>query len=236
MLVFFRFLKVLEGLGSSGMLVARISIGFHFNPPQDRAPTRPKIAPRRVQDRLGALFLSLEFSLRFLIVWGSVLVPFWPPKWSPGSAWIVGNPAPGRPKTVLGSSWIGPFFVLQLGFAFLILLGSSWGRFGSLLASPSWALLGAFLGRPGLSWARFWALRMAFRSPITLNSHQLLPFNPWPVSTLQPGPADCALALFFFSVFRFLSLHPDPRGLMCCLAKKSASIRVCLAEPETAKL
>ena len=45
---------------------------------------RPKIAPRWVHYRLGSPFVHLEFSLRFLIVWGSALVPFWPPKWSPG--------------------------------------------------------------------------------------------------------------------------------------------------------
>ena len=42
------------------------SFGRFFT--QDGAPKRPKIAPRRVQDRLGWLFLSLDFSLRFLIV------------------------------------------------------------------------------------------------------------------------------------------------------------------------
>ena len=63
---------------------------------QDGAPKRPKIAPRRVQDRLGSLFLPLRFSLRFLIVLGSVLVPFWPPKWRPGGP----KRAPKRsPKT-----------------------------------------------------------------------------------------------------------------------------------------
>ena len=38
---------------------------------------RPKIAPRWVQDRLGSPFFRLEFSLRFLIVWGSILGPSW---------------------------------------------------------------------------------------------------------------------------------------------------------------
>ena len=32
---------------------------------QDGAPKRPKIAPRRVQDRLGSLFFPLDFSIRF---------------------------------------------------------------------------------------------------------------------------------------------------------------------------
>ena len=102
---------------------------------------RPKIAPRWVQDRLGSPFFRLEFSLRFLIVLGSILVPFWPPKWHPGGAAELCKSALGRSKTVLGSSWFGPFFVLPFGIAFLILLDSSWGRFWRLLGS-----FGAFRG------------------------------------------------------------------------------------------
>ena len=98
------------------------------------------------------------------------------PKWSPRGEVILGISAPGRSKTVLGSSWFGPFFVLRFGFAFLALLGASWGRLGSLWAS-FWTILGSLglvLGRLGLSWARFWALRMAFWSPIALYAHQLI--------------------------------------------------------------
>ena len=94
---------------------------------------RPKIAPRRVQDRLGALFWPLDFSLRFLIVLGSVLVPIWPPKWSPRGTAELRKSARGGSKTFLGSSWFGPFFVSRLGIAFLTLLSSSWARFGGLL-------------------------------------------------------------------------------------------------------
>ena len=47
---------------------------------------RPKIAPRRVQDRLGSPFFHFEFSLRCLIFFGTILVPIWPPKWSPRGA------------------------------------------------------------------------------------------------------------------------------------------------------
>ena len=53
---------------------------------QDGAPKQPKIAQRRVQDRLGSLFFPLDISLRFLIVLGFVCVPISPPKWSPGGA------------------------------------------------------------------------------------------------------------------------------------------------------
>ena len=58
----------------------------------------------------------------------------------------------------------------------MVLLGASWGRLGSVLAS-FWIILGSLglvLVRLGLSWARFWAVRVACWSPITLNSHQLI--------------------------------------------------------------
>jgi len=118
---------------------------------------RPKIEPRRVQDRLGSLFFRVDSSHQFLIVLGSVLVPFLPPKWGPGSAPILGNGARGRSKTVLGSPWFGPFFVLRFGLAFLSLLDASWARFGVLLGSflsilgalgPVLGRLGLFLGTP----------------------------------------------------------------------------------------
>ena len=34
--------------------------------------------------------MTLEFSLRFLIVLGSILVPIWPPKWDPRGDGILG--------------------------------------------------------------------------------------------------------------------------------------------------
>ena len=108
---------------------------------------RPKIAPRRVQDRLGSLFFRLEFSLRFLIVLGSVLVPFWPPKWHRGGAASLGKSGLGGSKTVPTSSWVGSFFVLSFGIAFLVVLGSFWGRF--------WALRGSFWCFFGISTHRF---------------------------------------------------------------------------------
>ena len=119
----------------------KYSVSDIFSP--NMAPQNdPRIAPRRVQARLGLLFLSLDFSFRSLIVLGSVLVPFWPPKWSPRGAHELGKSAPGRSKTVLGSSWFGPFFVLRFGIAFLSLLGASWSRFRVLLGS-FWVILGA---------------------------------------------------------------------------------------------
>ena len=102
---------------------------------QDGAPRRPKIAPRWVQGRLGSLFFRLDFSLQFLIVLGSILVPFWPPKGVVLDYAVVRVSAPWRSKTVLESAWFGLFFVLPFGIAFLILLDSTWGRFGRLLGS-----------------------------------------------------------------------------------------------------
>ena len=50
----------------------------------------------------------------------------------PGSKSFQGQGPGWRSKMALGSSWCGSFFVLPFGAAFLALLGSSWGRFGSL--------------------------------------------------------------------------------------------------------
>ena len=55
--------------------------------------------------------------------------------WALRSAAELGKSAGGRSKTVLGSSWFGPFFVLPFGITFLRLLGASWHRFGVSLAS-----------------------------------------------------------------------------------------------------
>ena len=148
------------------------------------AQDRPKTGPR--SSLIG--FLTLEFSLRFLIVLGSILVPFWPPKWRPGGAAELGKSALGRSKTVLGSSWFGSFFVLRFGFAFLVLLDASWGRLGSLLA-PFWAVLGSLgliLKLPGGHFG-------AFNFSDVFSFFLLSALFPWPFSTLLPGPADCAL-------------------------------------------
>ena len=127
---------------------------------------RPKIAPRRVQDRLGSPFFHLDFSLRFLIVLGSALVPFWPPKWSPG----------GAAELVVIDAWavqdnLG--IVLVRSFFHLAIRDHFFGPHGCLLESFS-AVFGLVLGRLGLSWARFWVLRIAFCNPTTLYAHQLI--------------------------------------------------------------
>ena len=122
---------------------------------------RPKIAPRLVQDLLGSPLFHLEFSIRLLIVLGSILVPFWPPKWSPG----------GAAELVVGAAELVVIDLLAVQDGLGIVLVRSffrlaaWDRFfeplGCLLESFSGAL-GVILGHLGSSWVRFWALRMAF--------------------------------------------------------------------------
>ena len=56
------------------------SIGFCSQLTPRWGQDRPKIVLRQVQDRLGSMFFPLRFALRFLIVLGSILLPFWPPK------------------------------------------------------------------------------------------------------------------------------------------------------------
>ena len=70
----------------------------------------------------------LDFSLRFLIVLGSILVPFWPPKWSPGGAQI----AVLRP---LGAVHDGLGIVLVRSFFRLVVRDRFFGRLGVVLGS-----------------------------------------------------------------------------------------------------
>ncbi len=74
----------------------------------------------------------------------------------------------GGSKTVLGSSWFGPFFVLSFGIAFLVVLGSFWGRF--------WALCGSVWCFFGISTHRFnpstQQLVDATHQLINLSTHQ----------------------------------------------------------------
>ena len=116
--------------------------------------------------------MTVDFPLRFLIVLGSILVPFWPPKWRPGSAPIVGKSAPGRSKTIQRSSSFGPFFVLSFGIAFLVVLGSFWGRF--------WALRRSFWCFFGISTHRF----NPSTHQIVDSTHQLI--NP-PIQLIKPS-------------------------------------------------
>ena len=67
-----------------------------------RGPERPKIPPRRVQDRLGSPFLPLDVLLRCLIVLGSIFVPSWAQKWVPRGAAELGKSALGGVQDGLG--------------------------------------------------------------------------------------------------------------------------------------
>ena len=124
----------------------------------------PKMAPpkdpRSLQD--GSKIVLDRYL--FLLIYRSDLLSFWVPFWcrfglpngAPGGPLRYANRTLGGAKTVLGSSWFGPFFVLRFGFAFVTLLGN--------LLGPSWGALGPVLGCLELSWARFGAFRRAFWS------------------------------------------------------------------------
>ena len=117
--------------------------------------------------------MTLDFSLRFLIVLGSILVPFWPPKWSPWGEGKLGVPPP---RGIQG----GPRIVLVRFFFRLATRDHFFGPLGCLLES-FWGVFGLVLGHLGLFWARFGALRAACWNPLTLYAHQLIN-----ASTLQP--------------------------------------------------
>ena len=166
---------------------------------------------------MDRFLLTLDFSLRFVIVLGSILVPFWPPKWHPGGAASLRKSTLGRSKTVPRSSWFGPFFVLSFGIVFVL---SFWGRFGVFLGAP-WVVLVLFrqfsssiqpvnssthrfnsstqlrttnvgtLRRLLIETClRFRGVRCCF---VLVNSSTRLLINPWPFGTFQPGPADYTL-------------------------------------------
>ena len=107
---------------------------------QGGGPGRPKIAPRRVQDRLGSGFLTLDFSPRFLIVLGSILVPFWPPKWCPWGGPLGADPR--RSQDRLGSVLFSSCRSGSLFWSSWAPLGVVFGRLG--------LLLGSFLAAPGV--------------------------------------------------------------------------------------
>ena len=119
---------------------------------------RPKIAPRRVQDRLGWLFCLLIFRVDFCVFWIRFWCRFGLPNGSRGGPLSCANRPVGGPRrswdrlgSVLFSSCApGSLFGahrVPLGVVLNVLglvfchLGLSWARFRS-----SWALLGSFLG------------------------------------------------------------------------------------------
>ena len=72
--------------------------------------------------------MSLDFSLRFFIVFGSVLVPIWPPEWCPRGGTKLGF---GGPLGVQD----GLEIVLVRFSCRLVVRGRFFGRLGLLLGS-----------------------------------------------------------------------------------------------------
>ena len=131
--------------------------------------------PRSPQDGskivLDQFLLTLEFSLRFCIVFGSVLVPIWPPKWLP------------RGDTKL---WFGGTFGVQDGLEIvlvrfscrLVLRDRFFGRLG--------LLLGLFLGAPGVVLVLFRHVNPSIQ-PINSSTRRFNPSTHQPIdSTHQP--------------------------------------------------
>ena len=77
-----------------------------------------------------------------------------------------GYPPPCGIQGGLGIVLVRSFFRLAVGGLFFDALGC--------LLESFWGIFGLVLGHLGLSWARFWALRVAFWNPITLYAHQLI--------------------------------------------------------------
>ena len=162
---------------------------FWWFGPRHSAPQRAKIAPRWLRDRLGSLFSPLDFSLRFLIFFGSVLAPFWVPKWSPTGATKAHLGGLGRLQVgavlVLGRFFVrlvvwdrffrslrpllGPFLIVPGAICLFLrdlfrFVGVVWGRFLSMFAFHSSILVCAFF-RFAIcrccTWARPCGLRTA---------------------------------------------------------------------------
>ena len=136
-----------------------------FPGPQESTQNNPRSPQDRSKIVLDRFFCLLIFRFDF----GSFSDRFWcrfglpnrPPGVPPNWGW-----APwGRSKTVLESSWFGPFFVLSFGIAFLVVLGSSWGRFWS-----SWAPLRVVFGRSGGRFGAFSAFQLIDSTRQLINS------------------------------------------------------------------
>ena len=100
--------------------------------------------------------MTLDFSVRFLIVFGSILVPFWPPKWSPGDAReLVVRPVEGVQDglgIVLVRSFVRLAVWLRFFVAFWCLLVPFGGALGVVLVC-SWGCLGASWGLYSARWS-----------------------------------------------------------------------------------
>ena len=105
------------------------------------------MASRQFLGSLGSLFVRSCFSLRFLIVFGSVWARFGVPKWGPKSDWIAGGATPGG---VPGQPWSR----LDAPLGSTCGLGSFLRLLWSFLG-PFWASSGAIFGLLGASFTVF---------------------------------------------------------------------------------
>ena len=111
------------------------------------------------QDRLGSTFSPLPFSFRFLIVFGSVLVPFGVPKWIPKVAPNCRGGGPWGVQGGLGLVLVRSFVRLVARCCFLdplaLLLGPFWEALGPIFGHlrPSWGHLGPSWGHLGPTWS-----------------------------------------------------------------------------------
>ena len=132
-------------------------------------PRSPQDGSKIVLDRFFCLLI-------FRFDFGSFLVPFWCrfglPNGPQGVTANWGLEGPWGSKTVLKSSWFGSLVVLSFGIAFLVVLGSFWGRF--------WALRGSFWCFFGISTHRFNPSTHQFVD----STHQLI--NP-PIQLIKPS-------------------------------------------------
>ena len=127
-------------------------------------PRSPQDGSKIVLDRFFSSWFFASIFDRFRIDFGAVLAS----NMEPQNTAELCKSALGGSKTVLGSSWFGPFIVLSFGIAFLVVLGSFWGRF--------WALCGSVWCFFGISTHRFnpstQQLVDATHQLINLSTHQ----------------------------------------------------------------
>jgi len=152
-------LKIVQGMLSDRCHYQRVTcsrdIMFFFNGfPYSFTQDGEQHIPRSLQDFPGQRIIpkhrctTICEEPRCLLVFGSILVPFWVPKWPP----LATDGPLGGSKTALGSSWFRPLTVLGFEFVFLA-FELLWGRFGILLGpfwSASSSLSSALTGRFGI--------------------------------------------------------------------------------------
>ena len=168
-------------------------------------PRRPKIAPRRVQDRLGSVFCLLIFLFDFRSFWDRFWCRFGLPNEPRGARLYFENRPWGGPRrsqdrlgSVLFSSCRSGSLFWSSWAPLGVVFGRSVGRFGAFsafqLIDSTHQLINSSIQPINSSTHRFNSsshhLIDSTHQPID-SIHQLI--NPWPFGTFLPGPADCAL-------------------------------------------